>query len=49
MTNDDTIRNGNVQCNINRKAAKISTLSSSKIEKYEFLTDKEILLSDQKD
>ena len=49
MTNDDTIRNGKVQCNINREAAKISTLSSSKIEKYEFLTDKEILLSDQKD
>ena len=34
---------------IERQLKYQSTLSSSKIEKYEFLTDKEILLSDQKD
>ena len=32
---------------INREAAKISALSSSKIDKYEYLTGKEILPPDQ--
>ena len=32
---------------INREAAKISALSSGKIDKYEYLTGEEILPSDQ--
>ena len=32
---------------LNKKAAKISTLSSGKIDKYEYLTGEEILPSDQ--
>ena len=38
MTIDTNIRDEKLQCNINRKAAKISALSSGKIDKYEFLT-----------
>ena len=33
--------------NINREAAKISTLLSGKIDKYEYLRDEEILSSNQ--
>ena len=33
---------------INRQAAKISALSSGKIDKYEFLTDKDLLPPDQR-
>ena len=33
--------------NINRKATKISALSSGKISKYEYLTDEEILPSNR--
>ena len=33
--------------NIDGEAAKISILSSDKIDKYQYLTDKEILLSNQ--
>ena len=47
MIIDDKIRNEKIQYNINRVAAKISALSSDKIDKYEFLTGKEILPSDQ--
>ena len=47
MIIDDKTRDEKVQYNINRKAAKISGLSSGKIDKYEFLTGKEILQSDQ--
>ena len=47
MIIDDKIRNEKVQQDINREAAKISALSSGKIDKYEFLTGKEILPSDQ--
>ena len=36
-----------IQYDINRKAAKISALSSGKIGKYEYLTGKEILPSNQ--
>ena len=36
-----------VQYNINREAAKISVLSSGKVDKYEFLTGEEILPSDE--
>ena len=48
MIIDDKIRDEKLQYDINRKAAKISALSSGKIDKYEYLTGEEILLSDQK-
>ena len=48
MTIDDRIRDGKLQNDINREAAKISALSSNKINKYGYLTDKEILPSNQK-
>ena len=41
------IRDEKLQYKINRAAAKISALSSGKIDKYECLTGKEILPSDQ--
>ena len=47
MTIDDKIKDEKLQCDINREAAKISALSSGKTDKYEYLTDKEILPSDQ--
>ena len=47
MTIDDRVRDVKLQYNINREAAKISALSSGKINKYEFLTGKKILSSDQ--
>ena len=48
MKIDDQIRDEKLQYDINREAAKISTLSSGKIDKYEYLTGEEILLSNQK-
>ena len=48
MTIDDKIRDEKLQYDINRKAAKISALSSGKIDKYESFTDEEILPPDQK-
>ena len=48
MTIDDKIRDEKLQDNINREAAKISPLSSGKIDKYEYLTGEEILPSDKK-
>ena len=48
MTIDDQIRDEKLQYDINRKGAKLSTLLSGKIEKYEYLTGKEILASNQK-
>ena len=47
MTIDDKIRDEKLQDNINREAAKISALSSGKIDKYEYLRGEEILPSDQ--
>ena len=47
MTVDDRIRDEIKQCNINREAIKISALSSGKIDKYEYLTGKEILPSNE--
>ena len=47
MIIDDKIKDEKIQHNINRKAAKISALSSGKIDKYEYLTGEEILPSDQ--
>ena len=39
MTIDDKIKDEKVQYDINREAAKILTLASGKIDKYEYLTD----------
>ena len=47
MTVDDKVSDEKAQCDINREAAKISAWSLGKINKYEFLTSKEILPSDQ--
>ena len=47
MTINDQIRDEKRQYDINREAAKISALSSGKIHKYEYLTSKNILPSDQ--
>ena len=47
MTIDDLIKDEKLQYDINREAAKISTFSSGKINKYEYLTDEEILPSNQ--
>ena len=47
MANDDKIRDEKLQYDINRAAAKLSTLSWGKIEKYEYLTAEKILPSDQ--
>ena len=48
MTIDDQIKDKKQQYDINREVAKISALSSGKIDKYEYLTDVEILPSNQK-
>ena len=48
MAIDDKIRDEKLQYNINREAAKISALSSGKIDKNEYLTVEEILPSNQK-
>ena len=48
MTIDNKIKEEKLQYNINREAAKISVLSSCKIDKYEHLTRDEMLLSDQR-
>ena len=47
MTIDDKVKYEKLQYVIYREAAKISALSSGKIDKYEYLTGEEILLSDQ--
>ena len=46
MKINDQIRE-KLQYDINREAAKISALSSGKIHKYEYLTDEDILSSNQ--
>ena len=43
MTMNDKIRNEKLQHDIDRATAKISALSSGKIDKYEYLTSEEIL------
>ena len=48
MAIDDKIRDENLKYDINREARKISALSSGKIDKYKYLTGKEILPPDQK-
>ena len=47
MTINDKIKDEKLQYDINREAAKISALSSGKIDKYEYQTVEEILPSDQ--
>ena len=47
MTIEDQIRDEKLQYDINRAAAKISALSSGKIDKYEYLTGEEILPSNK--
>ena len=48
MTIDDKIKDEKLRDDINREAAKISTLSSWKIDKYEYLTGEEILRFNQR-
>ena len=45
MTIHDKIRDEKLQFDINREVAKISALSSGKIDKYEYLANEEILPS----
>ena len=47
MNIEDQIRDEKLQYDINREAAKVSALSSGKIDKYEYLTGEEILPSNQ--
>ena len=47
MTIEDQIKDKKLQYDINSEAAKISALSSGKIDKYEYLTGEEILPSNQ--
>ena len=47
MTIEDQIRDEKLLYDINREAAKISALSSGKIDKYEYLTGEEVLPSTQ--
>ena len=48
MTIDNKIRDEKLQYDINREAAKISALPSGKIDKYEYLTGKARLPSNQR-
>ena len=45
MTIDDQIGNEKLQYDINREVAKTSSLSSGKIDKYEYLTGEDVLPS----
>ena len=47
MTLEHQIRNEKLQYDINRETAKISVLSSGKINKYEYLTGEEIFPSNK--
>ena len=47
MTIEHQIKDEKLQYDINREAAKISALSSGKLDKYEYLTGEEILSSNQ--
>ena len=48
MTIDDQIKNEKLQYDINKKAEKLSALSSGKIDNYEYLSGEEIVPSNQK-
>ena len=47
MTIEDQIKDEKLQYDIKREAARKSALSSSKLDKYEYLTGEEILPSNQ--
>ena len=47
MTIDDKIKGEKLQYDIDREITKITALSTGKIDKYEYLTNEEILPSDQ--
>ena len=47
MTIDDNMKDEKLQHDINKEAAKISALSSGKIDKFEYITGEEILPSNQ--
>ena len=47
MTIEEQIKDGKLQYDINRDAAKTSALSSGEIGKYEYFTGEEILPSNQ--
>ena len=47
MTINDQIKDEKLQYDINRKAGKISALSSGKLHKYEYLSGEDILPSNQ--
>ena len=47
MAIEDQIRDEELQYCINKEATKIASLSSGKIDKYEYLTGKEILPSNK--
>ena len=47
MTIDDKVRDEKLKYNINRETAKVSELSSGKIDKYECLAGNEVLPSNQ--
>ena len=47
MTINDQIRDEKLQYDVNREASKISALSSFNIQKYKYLTDEDILPSNQ--
>ena len=47
MTIEDQVKYEKLQYDINIEAAKISALSSGKLDKYEYLTGEEILPSNQ--
>ena len=48
MTIDDKIKDEKVQYDINREIAKMSALSSGKIDKYEYFTSEESIPPDQR-
>ena len=49
MTINDEIRDEELKYGINKKAAEITALSSGKIDKYDYLTGKEVLPSNQQE
>ena len=48
MTIDDQIRDGKLQYDNNKEAAKVSATISNKFNKYEYLIGEEVLPSNQK-
>ena len=49
MTINDQIKDGKLQYDIDREAAKVSALSSGKIHKYEYLTGEDIWPSNRQE